>query len=160
MSKSLNRVTLIGNVGGDPEVRSTQNGNRVANLSLATTHQWKDGKGEKAEKTEWHRLVVWNRKPTDSGLADIIEKYVRKGDKLYVAGRIEYRTWQDKDGATKYTTEIIVDEVILLGGKQQVAAGAGAVPRSVRPQDVPVDEMPLGLRPEDQGVGEDDGLPF
>ncbi len=114
MSRSLNKVTLIGNLGSDPEIRSTPGGGRVAQFSLATSRTWNDQTGGKQEKTEWHRCVVWNSK--GSQLADIVEKYVKKGDKLYLEGRIEYRQWQDKDGQTKYSTEINVRELILLGG--------------------------------------------
>src|SRR4051812_42087243 len=117
MSRSLNKVTLIGNLGNDPEVRSTTGGNRVATFSLATSRSWNDASGAKQEKTEWHRCVVWNTK--GSQLADIVEKYVRKGDKLYVEGRIEYRQWQDKDGQTRYSTEINVRELIMLGSRSQ-----------------------------------------
>jgi single-strand DNA-binding protein len=114
MSRSLNKVTLIGNLGNDPEVRSTTGGNRVATFSLATSRSWNDATGSKQEKTEWHRCVVWNTK--SSQLADIVEKYVKKGDKLYVEGRIEYRQWQDKENQTRYSTEINVRELIMLGG--------------------------------------------
>jgi single-strand DNA-binding protein len=114
MSRSLNKVTLIGNLGNDPEVRSTTGGNRVATFSLATSRSWNDASGTKQEKTEWHRCVVWNTK--SSQLADIVEKYVKKGDKLYVEGRIEYRQWQDKENQTRYSTEINVRELIMLGG--------------------------------------------
>lgn len=114
MSRSLNKVMLIGNLGNDPEVRSTTGGNRVATLSLATSRTWNDAGGSKQEKTEWHRCVVWNSKA--SQLADIVEKYVKKGDKIYVEGRIEYRQWQDKEGQTRYSTEINVRELIMLGG--------------------------------------------
>lgn len=114
MSRSLNKVTLIGNLGNDPEVRSTTGGNRVATFSLATSRTWNDNSGSKQEKTEWHRCVVWNTK--SSQLADIVEKYCHKGDKLYVEGRIEYRQWQDKEGQTRYSTEINVRELIMLGG--------------------------------------------
>lgn len=113
MSRSLNKVTLIGNLGSDPEVRSTTGGNRVANFSLATSRQWKDTNGIKQEKTEWHRCVVWNSK--SSTLADIVESYLKKGDKCYIEGAIEYRQWQDKEGQTRYSTEINVREVIMLG---------------------------------------------
>jgi single-strand DNA-binding protein len=114
VSRSLNKVLLIGNLGNDPEVRSTTGGNRVATFSLATSRSWNDASGSKQEKTEWHRCVVWNTKT--SQLADIVERYVKKGDKLYVEGRIEYRQWQDKDGQTRYSTEINVRELIMLGG--------------------------------------------
>ena len=114
MSRSLNKVTLIGNLGADPEIRSTTGGNRVATFGLATSRSWNNPSGDRQEKTEWHRCVVWNSK--GSQLADIVEKYVKKGDKLYVEGRIEYRQWQDKDGQTRYSTEINVRELIMLGG--------------------------------------------
>src|SRR4051812_30085818 len=121
MSRSLNKVTLIGNLGNDPEVRSTTGGNRVATFSLATSRTWNDQSGAKQEKTEWHRCVVWNTK--GSQLADIVEKYVKKGDKLYVEGRIEYRQWQDKEGQTRYSTEINVRELIMLGGGRGAGGG-------------------------------------
>jgi single-strand DNA-binding protein len=110
----LNKVTLIGNLGNDPEIRSTTGGNRVASFSLATSRSWNNPQGEKQEKTEWHKCVVWNTK--GSQLADIVEKYVKKGDKIYVEGRIEYRQWTDKEGQTRYTTEINVRELLMLGG--------------------------------------------
>ena len=114
MSRSLNKVMLIGNLGADPEVRSTANGGRVATLSLATSRRWKNQAGEQQEKTEWHRVVLWNNK--GSGLADVAERYCKKGDKIYVEGRIEYRQWQDKDNQTRYSTEINVRELTMLGG--------------------------------------------
>ncbi len=120
MSRSLNKVTLIGNLGADPEVRSTTGGNRVANFSLATSRAWTGANGEKQEKTEWHKCIVWNSKT--STLADIVEKYLKKGDKVYVEGRIEYRQWQDKENQTRYTTEINVRELIMLSGR---SGGAG-----------------------------------
>ncbi len=121
MSRSLNKVTLIGNLGNDPEVRSTTGGSRVATFSLATSRQWNDAAGAKQEKTEWHRCVVWNTK--GSQLADIVERYVKKGDKLYVEGRIEYRQWQDKEGQTRYSTEINVRELIMLSSRSGGGGG-------------------------------------
>jgi single-strand DNA-binding protein len=123
VSRSLNKVSLIGNLGNDPEVRSTTGGNRVATFSLATSRSWNDASGARQEKTEWHRCVVWNTKT--SQLADIVERYVKKGDKLYVEGRIEYRQWQDKEGQTRYSTEINVRELIMLTSKSQSGAAAG-----------------------------------
>jgi single-strand DNA-binding protein len=114
MSRSVNKVTLVGNVGNAPEIRTTANGTKVASLSLATGREWKDGSGTKQEKTEWHKLVVWGTQKGD-GLAGVVERYVTKGAKLYVEGRIDYRQYE-KDGQTKYVTEIVVDEVVLLGG--------------------------------------------
>ncbi|WP_396215335.1 single-stranded DNA-binding protein [Gemmatimonas sp.] len=115
MSRSMNKAILIGNVGGDPEIRTVGTGGRVATFSLATGRQWTDQSGNKQEKTEWHRCVVWNS-ARGSGLADVVEKYVKKGEKIYVEGEIEYRQWQDKEGQTRYTTEIKVKELMLLGG--------------------------------------------
>ena len=137
MSRSLNKVTLIGNVGADPEVRSTSGGNRVATFSLATSRTWNGPAGDRQEKTEWHRCVVWNAKT--SQLADIVEKYVKKGDKLYVEGRIEYRQWQDKDNQTRYSTEINVRELIMLGGGRAGGGdsfdeGGGGASRARAPQ--------------------------
>ena len=136
MSRSLNKVTLIGNVGADPEVRSTTGGNRVATFSLATSRTWNGPSGDRQEKTEWHRCVVWNAKT--SQLADIVERYVKKGDKLYVEGRIEYRQWQDKDNQTRYSTEINVRELIMLGGgrgggEHSLDEGGGGASRSRAP---------------------------
>ena len=135
MSRSLNKVTLIGNLGADPEVRSTTGGNRVATFSLATSRSWSGPSGDKQEKTEWHRCVVWNSKA--STLADIVERYLKKGDKIYVEGRIEYRQWQDKENQTRYTTEINVRELIMLSGKaggsdsfDGDSAGSGSRPRA------------------------------
>src|SRR5205085_2848698 len=96
---------------------------RVATFSLATSRSWNDAAGSKQEKTEWHRCVVWNTK--SSQLADIVERYVKKGDKIYVEGRIEYRQWTDKDGQTRYSTEINVRELIMLGGRSPSADANG-----------------------------------
>ncbi|MGB3388991.1 MAG: single-stranded DNA-binding protein [Pseudaminobacter sp.] len=114
MAGSLNKATLIGNCGGDPEVRSMDNGSRVANFSLATSESWKDkNTGEKKERTEWHRIVVWN-----DGLVGVIEQYVKKGSKLYIEGEIQTRKWE-KDGVERYSTEIVLTgfggRLILLG---------------------------------------------
>ena len=101
---SLNKVTLIGNVGQDPEIRSTQDGRELANFSLATTENWKDkNTGERQSKTEWHRIVVFSQ-----GLVGVIKNYVKKGSKLYIEGALQTRKWTDKSGIEKYTTEIIL----------------------------------------------------
>jgi single-strand DNA-binding protein len=164
MSRSLNKVTLIGNLGNDPEVRSTTGGNRVATFSLATSRSWNDATGTKQEKTEWHRCVVWNTK--NSQLADIVEKYVKKGDKIYVEGRIEYRQWQDKENQTRYSTEINVRELIMLGGARGSGGGdfesesngasrsrAGATAKAKSGND-DFEDFPGAL------ADEDDDLPF
>ena len=111
MARSLNKVSLIGNVGSDPEIRATAGGTRVAKLSLATNRTWNDGAGQKQEKTEWHRLTFFGR------LADIIEQYVKKGDRLFAEGRLEYSQTQDEQGNTRYWTDIVVQEMIMLGGQ-------------------------------------------
>jgi single-strand DNA-binding protein len=115
MSRSLNKVMLIGNVGSDPEIRTTTSGARVAKLSLATNRQFQDRTGQSQEKTEWHRLTFFGK------LADIVEQYVKKGDRLYTEGRIEYSQTQDDQGAVRYWTDIVVMEMVMLGG----AGGAG-----------------------------------
>jgi single-strand DNA-binding protein len=166
VSRSLNKVMLIGNLGSDPEVRSTTGGNRVATFSLATSRSWNSPSGDKQEKTEWHRCVVWNTKGT--GLADVVEKYCKKGDKIYVEGRIEYRQWQDKENQTRYSTEINVRELLMLGGgkgatgdfdgegaarnRAPAAAGAKAVAGSGAGADF--EDFPGALQDTD------DDLPF
>jgi len=110
MSRSLNKVMLIGNVGNDPEIRATSGGARVAKLSLATNRSWSGRDGQQQEKTEWHRLTFFGR------LVDIVEQWVHKGDKLYVEGRLEYSQTQDDQGGTKYWTDIVVNEMVMLGG--------------------------------------------
>jgi single-strand DNA-binding protein len=119
----VNKVTLIGNLGNDPEVRTTSGGGKVATFSLATSRQWNSQGGEKQEKTEWHRCVAWNSQwsggakggGSGMGLADIVERYCKKGEKVYVDGSIEYSQWKDKEGQTRYTTEIRVRDLVLLG---------------------------------------------
>jgi single-strand DNA-binding protein len=122
VSRSLNKAILIGNLGSDPEIRSTTTGTRVASFSLATSRSWTGQNGEKQEKTEWHKCVVWNRK-SGGGLVDVVEKYVKKGDRLYVEGEIEYRQWQDKENQTRYTTEINVRDMVMLGGARGGGGG-------------------------------------
>jgi single-strand DNA-binding protein len=167
VSRSLNKVTLIGNLGNDPEVRSTTGGNRVATFSLATSRSWNDQSGAKQEKTEWHRCVVWNTK--GSQLADIVEKYVKKGDKIYVEGRIEYRQWQDKENQTRYSTEINVRELIMLGGGKGGGAdndgdSGGQQRRAPAPQRAKAPATTSGGDDFEDFPGaledEDDDLPF
>ena len=117
---SLNKVTLIGNLGRDPETRYTPDGAAITNFSIATTSQWKDkGTGEKKEETEWHRLVFYNR------LAEIAAEYLKKGSSIYVEGRLKTRKWQDKEGVEKTTTEIVVDQMQMLGGRAGMGGGGG-----------------------------------
>lgn len=105
MSGSVNKVIVLGNLGRDPEVRRTGDGRAVANLSVATTDKWKDrNTGAQQEKTEWHKVTIWGP------LAEVAEKYMNKGDSVYLEGRLETRKWQDNNGQDRYTTEIIVDQ--------------------------------------------------
>ncbi len=105
MAGSVNKVILIGNLGRDPEIRSTQDGTRIANLSLATSDTWRDkNTGERRERTEWHRVVIFDEK-----LTEVAEKYLRKGSKIYVEGQIQTRKWQDQSGQDKYTTEVVLN---------------------------------------------------
>jgi single-strand DNA-binding protein len=119
VSRSLNKAIIIGNLGSDPEVRTTGGGSRVAQFSVATSRKWTTNSGEQQEKTEWHRIVVWGK------LVDVVEKYVKKGEKVYVEGEIQYRQYEDKEGVTKYTTEINARELILLGGRDGGGGGGG-----------------------------------
>lgn len=114
---SKNRAELIGHIGIDPEVRTTTDGGKVASLTLATSEKWKDERGTKHEKTEWHRIVCWNR--GNRALADLVAQYVHKGDQIAVEGRIRYRDWEDRDGVKRSTTEIDADEILFLTTKRQ-----------------------------------------
>jgi single-strand DNA-binding protein len=119
MSRSLNKVMLIGNVGSEPEIRTTGGGTKLAKISLATNRTFNDRSGQKQEKTEWHRLTFWDR------LADLVEQYVKKGDRIYVEGRIEYSQTEDDKGNTKFWTDIIVNEMLMLGGSPGGGGGGG-----------------------------------
>lgn len=109
--KGVNKVILIGNVGQDPDARTTGNGVAVTGVSLATSESWKDKNGEAQEKTEWHKVVFWNR------LGEIAAQYLTKGSKIYVEGKIQTRKWQDKEGNDRYTTEIVGNNMQMLGSK-------------------------------------------
>jgi single-strand DNA-binding protein len=119
---SVNKVILIGNCGRDPEVRYAPSGSAICNVSIATSRSWKDKtSGERQEETEWHRVVFYDR------LAEIAGEYLKKGKSVYVEGRLKTRKWTDKDGAEKYTTEIIAQEMTLLGSREGGGAGAGGM---------------------------------
>lgn len=156
MSRSLNKVTLIGNLGADPEIRTTPNGSKVAQFSLATGRQWTSASGEKQEKTEWHKCVAWNAKGRGTGLADVIERYVKKGDKLYVEGEIQYRQYEDKDKQTRYVTEINVRDILLLGGGK---GGDGGF-ESARPAKAASGKSDAGFSDFPEAMDGDDDLPF
>jgi single-strand DNA-binding protein len=112
MARGVNKVTLIGNLGNDPEVRYGKNGNAIANISLATAESWRDkDSGEQQERTEWHRVVFFGR------LAEIVSEYLHKGSQVYVEGRLQTNKWQDKEGNDRYTTQIVANEMQMLGGR-------------------------------------------
>lgn len=127
-SRGVNKVILVGNLGNDPDVRYMPNGNAVANISLATSDSWKDkSTGEQQERTEWHRVVFFNR------LAEIVEQYVKKGSKLYVEGRLQTRSWE-QDGVKRYTTEIVASEMQMLDSRGGAGADFGQPAQSAPPQ--------------------------
>ena len=120
MARSVNKVTLLGNVGKDPEIRSTAGGTMVANLTLATSDRQKDAQGNWQDRTEWHNLVAFTR------TAEIVRDYVKKGSKLYVEGKISTNSWDDKEsGQKRYRTEILVNELVLLTGREEGSGGGG-----------------------------------
>ena len=112
----VNKVILVGNLGKDPEVRYLEGGTAVANFPLATSEVYKDKSGERKEITEWHNIVMWR------GLAEIAEKYLKKGNSIYVEGKLRTRSWDDKEGVKRYTTEVLADNMTMLGGK---SSGSG-----------------------------------
>ena len=138
---SVNKVILVGNLGRDPEVRYTPGGAAIANISIATTSQWKDkGTGEQREETEWHRVVIFNK-----NLADVAEKYLKKGAKVYVEGQLQTRKWTDKDGAEKYSTEVVLQnfrgELTMLDGRNGGEGGGGSRGAGEAPASFQRDEM-------------------
>ena len=125
MAGSVNKVILVGNLGRDPEIRSMPNGDRIANLSIATSETWRDkSSGERKEKTEWHRVAIFN-----DNIVKVVENYVKKGSTVYIEGAMQTRKWTDKDGVEKYTTEVIVGrftgQLTMLGGRDGGGASQG-----------------------------------
>jgi single-strand DNA-binding protein len=144
MARGINKVILVGNLGADPETRYMPSGSAVTNLSIATSEQWKDKQsGEQKERTEWHKVAMFNR------LAEIAAEYLRKGSQVYIEGKLRTRKWQDRDGNDRWTTEIIADEMQMLGGRGgggSAPMSSGSGPSSAPPQP-PADEF-------------DDDIPF
>jgi single-strand DNA-binding protein len=123
MAGSVNKVILVGNLGRDPEIRSTQDGTRIANLSVATSENWRDkNSGERKERTEWHRVAIFNDR-----LVDVVEKYLKKGAKVYIEGQLQTRKWTDQQGQERYTTEVVLQryrgELTMLDGRGEQGAG-------------------------------------
>ncbi|MFQ3248443.1 MAG: single-strand DNA-binding protein [Glaciecola sp.] len=116
-SRGVNKVILVGNLGNDPEVRYMPNGNAVANLSIATSESWKDQQGQLQEKTEWHKVTMYRR------LAEVAGEYLKKGSQIYLEGKLQTRKWQDQQGNDRYTTEVIADQMQMLGGRNEGAGG-------------------------------------
>jgi single-strand DNA-binding protein len=143
---SVNKVILVGNLGRDAELRYTPGGAPVATLNLATTEVWNDKGGQRQEKTEWHRVVLWGK------TAESLNEYLTKGKQIYVEGRLQTRQWDDKDGNKRYTTEIRGDRVVLLGG-----GGGGARQARGATAAVPADEQSMG---EPASELTDDDIPF
>jgi single-strand DNA-binding protein len=147
MAGSVNKVILVGNLGRDPEVRRMTSGDPVVNLSVATSETWKDKtSGERKERTEWHRVVIFNE-----NLAKVAEQYLRKGSKVYLEGQLATRKWTDKDGVEKYSTEVVLNrfrgELVMLdakgeGGGARVSSGAGEAPASFERGEMD-DEIPF-----------------
>lgn len=150
----VNKVILVGNVGGDPETRYLPNGNAVTNITLATSETWKDKQtGKKQEKTEWHRVVLFGK------VAEIAGQYVRKGSQIYIEGKLQTRKWQDQSGQDRYTTEVVVD----MGGSMQLLGGRGgadaeAQPRAATPQPAPRPVPQAQPAPNHDNF--DDDIPF
>ena len=119
---SVNKAIVLGNLGQDPDVRSTSSGQMVANFSLATNRSWTDRNGQRQEQTEWHKIVAWAK------LAEIIEQYLKKGDQVYIEGRLQTRSWEDKSGEKRDTTEIVAQEMVMLGSGGGARGGFGGGP--------------------------------
>lgn len=155
MARGVNKVILIGNLGGDPEVRYTPNGGAVANVTIATSEAWKDKQtGENHDRTEWHRVVFFNR------LAEICGEYLRKGSKVYVEGRLQTRKWQDKNGQERYTTEIIASEMQMLDSRSAGASSSSGSHSDSQSQGMP-ESMSKSSSAEPAGAEAfDDDIPF
>ena len=149
MAGSVNKVILIGNLGKDPEVRHLENGAVVANFPIATSETYTDrSTGQKVENTDWHDIVVWR------GLAEVVEKYVRKGHKVYVEGKLKKRSWQDKEGNTRYTTEVVADELTILSRPDKPAEQGNQNPYDSTGTPEPPSRV------DDIISGDKDDLPF
>ena len=152
MARGINKVIIVGNVGGDPETRYMPSGSAVTNLTVATNESWKDKQtGEQKERTEWHRVAMFNR------LAEIAAEYLRKGSQVYIEGKLRTRKWQGKDGQDRYTTEIIADQMQMLGGR----GGGGNVGGGNQGGDQSGDQSGGGGAPPQPGPDDfDDDIPF
>lgn len=164
-SRGVNKVILVGNLGQDPEVKYMPNGNAVANITVATSESWKDKSGEKQERTEWHRVVMFGK------LAEITGEYLRKGSQVYLEGKLQTRKWKDQSGQDRYSNEVVVDvggQMQMLGGKgqstprQQEPQQGGYAPKSQAPQQAqkPAPQPQQNLTNPDLDDGWSDDIPF
>lgn len=150
MARGINKVILVGNLGNDPDVRYTQDGRAIANVSIATSESWKDkNTGETVDRTEWHRVVFFNR------LGEIVAEYLKKGSQIYVEGRLQTRKWQDKEGNDRYTTEIVANEMQMLGGRSMGGGSSDSAPMNDNAGSAPSQSAPA---PADDSF--DDDIPF
>ena len=145
----VNKVILVGNLGGDPTMRSTSSGTAVVNFNVATSETFKNKNGEKETRTEWHRVVAWAR------LAEICNKYLKKGKQVYIEGRLQTRSWDDQSGVKKYSTEVVANNMVMLGR-------AGDTPMDIPSQDAPSQDFPAEqtVAEGSASTGEEDDLPF
>lgn len=163
MAGSVNKVIIVGNLGRDPEVRNTQSGLKVVNLAVATSDSWNDKvSGERKEQTEWHRVVIMNER-----LGDVAEKYLRKGSRVYLEGKLQTRKWTDQSGQERYTTEIMIGrfngELVLLGGSTGNAGGMAGGDDDYAPRSMPASKpaaRPVGGWDTRPGTDLDDEIPF
>ena len=146
MPRGINKVIIVGNLGADPETRYMPSGSAVTNLSVATSEQWKDKQsGEQKERTEWHKVAMFNR------LAEIAAEYLRKGSQVYIEGKLRTRKWQDKDGNDRWTTEVVADEMQMLGGRSGGSCGSASMNQDPGPASAPAQPGPDDF---------DDDIPF
>ena len=149
MARGINKVILVGHLGRDPEVRYSANGNAIANITVATSDSWKDKQtGERQERTEWHRVVMFNR------LGEIAGEYLKKGAQVYIEGRLQTRKWQDNSGADRYTTEVVANEMQMLGSRSSAGSSAPGDYGDVNQES---SETPSGAASSDDF---DDDIPF
>ncbi len=137
MARSVNKVILIGNLGKDPELRYAPSGSAVASFSLATSEQWKDQEGNPQERTSWHNIVVWGK------LAEIAAEYLKKGRKVYIEGRLQYRDYETKDGNRRYVTEIVVNDLVMLGSRQDGGEKEESAPSAPPAVSEEKDDLPF-----------------
>jgi len=149
MARGVNKVIIVGNLGGDPETRYMPSGSAVTNLTVATNESWKDkATGEQKDRTEWHKVAMFNR------LAEVAAEYLRKGSQVYIEGKLRTRKWQDKSGQDRWTTEIVADEMQMLGSRGGSGGGGSA------PMNSPSDSAPSNAPPQPGPDDFDDDIPF